>query len=50
MATPRCAHLVVIGCLTLATTAIARDPEAIFNPAIDTAGYLQDGDRGARLS
>ena len=41
MATPRCARLVVIGCLALAATAIARDPEAIFNPAIDTAGYLR---------
>jgi len=41
LATPRCAQLVVIGCLTLATTAIAGDPETIFNPAIDTAGYLR---------
>jgi hypothetical protein len=41
MATPRCAHLVAIGCLALAATAIARDPDAIFNPAIDTAGYLR---------
>ena len=41
MATPRCAHLVVIGCLAFAANAIAREPEAIFNPAIDTAGYLR---------
>jgi hypothetical protein len=40
MATARCAHLVAIGCLALATAANARDPAEIVNPAIDTAGYL----------
>ena len=41
MATLRRAHWVAIGCLALATTAMAKDPEGIFNPAIDTAGYLK---------